>query len=166
MRQRRWLELLSDYDCEIRYHPGKANVVADALHRKEREPLKPKLRRSKNRISKLRTYKEWTKHLKYVLIEPDVSRIKVGYHSLTMPPRMTTRSAGRQSAAPRGRRTGERTGRRGGRTEEPTSRVGGRTSDRDVKDMTKVLGQIEALTKSLTSPWSSLNNCKTYYLQV
>ncbi|GKA33165.1 putative reverse transcriptase domain-containing protein [Tanacetum coccineum] len=31
MRQRRWLELLSDYDCKIRYHPGKANVVADAL---------------------------------------------------------------------------------------------------------------------------------------
>ncbi|GKD57193.1 putative reverse transcriptase domain-containing protein, partial [Tanacetum coccineum] len=31
MRQQRWLELLSDYDCEIRYHPGKANVVADAL---------------------------------------------------------------------------------------------------------------------------------------
>ncbi|GJU37145.1 putative reverse transcriptase domain-containing protein [Tanacetum coccineum] len=35
---RRWLELLSDYDCEIRYHPRKANVVADALSRKEREP--------------------------------------------------------------------------------------------------------------------------------
>ncbi|GJR26261.1 putative reverse transcriptase domain-containing protein [Tanacetum coccineum] len=31
MRQRRWLELLSDYDCEIRYHPGKANVVADSF---------------------------------------------------------------------------------------------------------------------------------------
>ncbi|GJW91369.1 putative reverse transcriptase domain-containing protein [Tanacetum coccineum] len=35
MRQRRWLELLADYDCEIRYHLGKANVVADALSRKE-----------------------------------------------------------------------------------------------------------------------------------
>nr|GEZ43967.1 putative reverse transcriptase domain-containing protein [Tanacetum cinerariifolium] len=41
MRQRRWLESLSDYDCEIRYHPGKENVVADALSRKERElPLR------------------------------------------------------------------------------------------------------------------------------
>ncbi|GKC18392.1 putative reverse transcriptase domain-containing protein [Tanacetum coccineum] len=35
MRQRRWLELLSDYDCEIRYHLGKTNVVADALSHKE-----------------------------------------------------------------------------------------------------------------------------------
>nr|GEX77935.1 putative reverse transcriptase domain-containing protein [Tanacetum cinerariifolium] len=41
MRQRHWLELLSDYDCEIRYHPEKANVVADALSRKERiKPLR------------------------------------------------------------------------------------------------------------------------------
>nr|GEZ04897.1 putative reverse transcriptase domain-containing protein [Tanacetum cinerariifolium] len=39
MRQRRWLEVLSDYDCEIRYHPGKTNVVADALSQKER--IKP-----------------------------------------------------------------------------------------------------------------------------
>ncbi|GJU16679.1 putative reverse transcriptase domain-containing protein [Tanacetum coccineum] len=41
MRQRRWLELLSDYDCDIRYHSGKANVVADALSCKEwTEPLR------------------------------------------------------------------------------------------------------------------------------
>ncbi|GJY04200.1 putative reverse transcriptase domain-containing protein [Tanacetum coccineum] len=41
MRQRRWIKLLSDYDCEIHYHPGKANVVAGALSRKERiKPLR------------------------------------------------------------------------------------------------------------------------------
>ncbi|GJS47807.1 putative reverse transcriptase domain-containing protein [Tanacetum coccineum] len=40
MRQRRWIDMFSDYDCEIRYHPIKANVVADALRRKKR--VKPK----------------------------------------------------------------------------------------------------------------------------
>ncbi|GKD34130.1 putative reverse transcriptase domain-containing protein [Tanacetum coccineum] len=41
MTQRRWIDLLSDYDYEIRYHPGKANVVANALSRKERiRPLR------------------------------------------------------------------------------------------------------------------------------
>ncbi|GKF85444.1 putative reverse transcriptase domain-containing protein, partial [Tanacetum coccineum] len=40
MHQRWWIELLSDYECEIKYHPSKANVVADALSRKER--LKPR----------------------------------------------------------------------------------------------------------------------------
>ncbi|GKA59859.1 putative reverse transcriptase domain-containing protein [Tanacetum coccineum] len=39
MRQRSWIELLSDYDCDIHYHPGKANVMADALSHKER--IKP-----------------------------------------------------------------------------------------------------------------------------
>ncbi|GJS11393.1 putative reverse transcriptase domain-containing protein [Tanacetum coccineum] len=38
MRQRRWLELLSDYDCDIHYQPRKANVVVDALSRKEHKP--------------------------------------------------------------------------------------------------------------------------------
>ncbi|GJS65500.1 putative nucleotidyltransferase, ribonuclease H [Tanacetum coccineum] len=89
MRQRRWLELLADYDCEICYHPGKANVVADALSRKKRiKPLRvraliltvhPKLpsqiSSSKNEdlkeesVKKRETFEEWTKHLKFVLME-------------------------------------------------------------------------------------------------
>ncbi|GKF07160.1 putative reverse transcriptase domain-containing protein, partial [Tanacetum coccineum] len=48
MRQHRWIELFNDYDCEIRYHPGKANVVTDALRRKER--VKPKRVRAMNMI--------------------------------------------------------------------------------------------------------------------
>ncbi|GJZ39854.1 putative reverse transcriptase domain-containing protein [Tanacetum coccineum] len=40
MRQRRLIEFLSDYECEIKYHPGKANVVANALSRKERLKLR------------------------------------------------------------------------------------------------------------------------------
>ncbi|GJZ17167.1 putative reverse transcriptase domain-containing protein [Tanacetum coccineum] len=48
MRQRHWIELFSDYDCEIRYHPGKANVIADALSRKER--IKPRRVRVMNMI--------------------------------------------------------------------------------------------------------------------
>ena len=37
MRQRRWLELIKDYNLEVHYHPGKANVVADALSRKSHQ---------------------------------------------------------------------------------------------------------------------------------
>ncbi|GKA57266.1 putative reverse transcriptase domain-containing protein [Tanacetum coccineum] len=46
IRQRRWLELLADYDCEIRYHPGKANVVdsgQDALAKEQIKPLRVRL---------------------------------------------------------------------------------------------------------------------------
>ena len=39
MRQRRWMEFLKDYDFTLHYHPGKANVVADALSRKSRGAL-------------------------------------------------------------------------------------------------------------------------------
>ncbi|GJV39578.1 hypothetical protein Tco_1418018 [Tanacetum coccineum] len=48
MQHHRWIELFSDYDCEIRYYPGKANVVVDALSRKER--VKPKRVRAMNMI--------------------------------------------------------------------------------------------------------------------
>ncbi|GJV97639.1 putative nucleotidyltransferase, ribonuclease H [Tanacetum coccineum] len=48
MRQRRWIELLSDYDYEIRYHLGKANVVADALSQKDREPLRTEAVKEEN----------------------------------------------------------------------------------------------------------------------
>ncbi|GKE74158.1 putative reverse transcriptase domain-containing protein, partial [Tanacetum coccineum] len=101
MRQRRWLELLADYDCEIRYHPGKENVVVDALSWKERiKPLRvrslvmtihPNLphkflklepKHSKKKSSRLKTYEEWIKHLKYILMELVVLRGEAGYHFL------------------------------------------------------------------------------------
>nr|GEZ07347.1 putative reverse transcriptase domain-containing protein [Tanacetum cinerariifolium] len=93
MRQRRWLELVADYDCEICYHPGKANVVADALSQKKQiKPLRvrslimtihPKLPSQilkaenealKEENVKTKTYKEWTNHLKYVMTELVVSK--------------------------------------------------------------------------------------------
>ncbi|GJZ45353.1 reverse transcriptase domain-containing protein [Tanacetum coccineum] len=58
-----------------------------------------------------------------------------------MPPRMMTRSARRQTAAPRGRRTGGRTGRGGGRTREPTGRVSGRTGDQDGQGSDQGIGE-------------------------
>jgi hypothetical protein len=39
MRQQRWLELIKDYEMEVHYHPGKANVVADALSRKSQDNM-------------------------------------------------------------------------------------------------------------------------------
>jgi hypothetical protein len=57
MRQRRWLELIKDYDLEVHYHPGKANVVAGALNRKdhcnhlELEPVSEPLREEMRRLN-------------------------------------------------------------------------------------------------------------------
>ncbi|GKC13107.1 putative reverse transcriptase domain-containing protein [Tanacetum coccineum] len=48
MRQRRWLELLSDYDCEIRYHPRKSNVVADDFEAGKTEAQKPENLKNKD----------------------------------------------------------------------------------------------------------------------
>ena len=59
MRQRRWLELLVDYDLKINYHPGKANVVADALSRKSQAIM----------ASSITTQKELLRDLEKMSIE-------------------------------------------------------------------------------------------------
>jgi hypothetical protein len=57
MRQRRWLELIRDYELEIHYHPGKANMVADALSRKSQvntmvaDPMPYELAKEFDRLS-------------------------------------------------------------------------------------------------------------------
>nr|GEW41521.1 putative reverse transcriptase domain-containing protein [Tanacetum cinerariifolium] len=74
MRQRRWLELLSDYDCEMRYHPGKANVVADALSRKTVE-MKPKNLKSKDVGGDLRTLIMYESHKSKYSVHPGFDKI-------------------------------------------------------------------------------------------
>ncbi|KAL8119581.1 hypothetical protein AgCh_016907 [Apium graveolens] len=76
MRQRRWLELIKDYDCTINYHPDKANVVADALSRKEKL----------NVLSVLKEiYKEFQKlELEIRVCKPDEAKV----YSMTFQPEL------------------------------------------------------------------------------
>ncbi|GKD12072.1 hypothetical protein Tco_1196479 [Tanacetum coccineum] len=98
IRQRRWLELLADYDCEIRYHPGKANVMADALsqikplrirslvmtiHLKlPSQILEAQTEAIKEENIKAENLRGMDKAFEVIPMEPDVTRIEVGYHSL------------------------------------------------------------------------------------
>nr|GEV72588.1 reverse transcriptase domain-containing protein [Tanacetum cinerariifolium] len=70
MQQRRWLKLFSDYDCEIRYYPGKANVVADALIRKER--VKPKRIRAMNMTLQSKLFSDYDCEIRYHLGKANV----------------------------------------------------------------------------------------------
>nr|GEW09679.1 putative reverse transcriptase domain-containing protein [Tanacetum cinerariifolium] len=105
MRQRRWLEILTYYDCEIRYHPRKANVVEDALSQKrviKSRQVKPLHVRSlimtihsnlpsqilEAQTKALREENVQAENLrgplKSVLMELVLLRIQVGYHSLDL----------------------------------------------------------------------------------
>jgi hypothetical protein len=77
MRQRRWLELLKDYDCTINYHPGKANVVVDALSRKNI---------AGNVSAMFTTKKELLLDLERVGVEMMVGEIQSYMSSLTLEP--------------------------------------------------------------------------------
>ena len=81
MRQRRWLELVKDYDCSINYHPGKANVVADALSRKP----------SSFSAALLTTRKEIIRDLERMEIEVVVGHSEAYLTSLSVQPTLVER---------------------------------------------------------------------------
>ncbi|KAD4180417.1 hypothetical protein E3N88_29008 [Mikania micrantha] len=86
MRQRRWLELLKDYDANMQYHPGKANVVADALSRKNSGTivslyLQPKIITDLDKLGIGLHIGKSDGYLARIQIEPDlISRIKDAQH--------------------------------------------------------------------------------------
>ena len=59
MRQRRWLELINDYNLEVHYHPGKANVVADALSQKSHQVEETPLSLNHTEVLALRMATGW-----------------------------------------------------------------------------------------------------------
>jgi hypothetical protein len=83
MRQRRWLKLIKDYDCEINYHPGKSNVVADELSRKSTMELaalgisQPQLIKEVIGMGLEVVGKGMPVHLAYLMVQSEMlSRIK------------------------------------------------------------------------------------------
>ena len=83
MRQRRWLELIKDYDVEILYHPGKANVVANALSRKKNYGAAVLLTSQKPLLEDMRKFelevlrKETEAHLARLQLQPTLlDRVK------------------------------------------------------------------------------------------
>jgi hypothetical protein len=73
MRQRRWLERIKDYDLEVHYHPGKANVVADVLSRKSEcncMEMDPRINTLCDELSKMRIEVIPSGTLDYISIEP------------------------------------------------------------------------------------------------
>jgi hypothetical protein len=73
LRQRRWLELIKDYDLEVHYHPGKANVVADALSRKSQcncMVMDSRINTLCNELSKMRIEVIPSGTLTYISVEP------------------------------------------------------------------------------------------------
>uniref|UniRef100_A0A7N2LFY1 RNA-directed DNA polymerase n=1 Tax=Quercus lobata TaxID=97700 RepID=A0A7N2LFY1_QUELO len=81
MRQRRWLELVKDYDCSINYHPGEANVVADTFSRKP----------SSFSVALLTTQKEIIQDLERIEIEVVMNHSEAYLASLSVQPTLVER---------------------------------------------------------------------------
>ncbi|GJV85755.1 putative reverse transcriptase domain-containing protein [Tanacetum coccineum] len=83
MRQRRWIELLCDYYCKIRYHPGKANVIADALSQKERiKPLRVEIATYVSKCLACTKVKAEHQRPSGLLVQPDIPEWK--WEKITM----------------------------------------------------------------------------------